>query len=47
MTNAELSKRHRQSPIVLGWESESLGPKDTLSIVRYILTFINIIYFYT
>ena len=29
---AELSGRHRQSPIVLGGEDESLGTKDTLSI---------------
>ena len=29
---AELSGRHRQSPIVLGGEDQSLGTKDTLSI---------------
>ena len=29
---AELSGRHRQSPIVLGGEDESLGTKDILSI---------------
>ena len=29
---AELSGRHRQSPIVLGGEDQNLGIKDTLSI---------------
>ena len=29
---AELSGRHKQSPIVLGGEDQSLGIKDTLSI---------------
>ena len=28
----ELSGRHRQSPIVLGGEDQSLGTKDTLGI---------------
>ena len=32
MIIAELSGRHRQSPIVLGGEDQSLGTKDTLSI---------------
>ena len=32
MINAELSERHRQSPIVLVGGGQSLGIKDTLSI---------------
>ena len=32
MIIAELSGRCRQSPIVLGWEGQSLGTKDALSI---------------